>query len=328
MNAIIEVIIGPLMFPWECALQYFRQGDIFQGIGMLFPCVVSLIVALFFICIFLGILAFLCMLLYEMCINIFKFIIGCMQGMLQCCVNLKRMHQKRKQSKIEEKRREQRAKIEQERLRQEELKQPEYFKNCERFVNDFWQDFLDSPEEASVLLARLSARLENSGYFNWKQDFYADVEKKANETSRPSQKQRQKAFRKKNNQCFGDIEIDFNGVFVTPAQYQILSQTSKTRNLSRAQVLELCRKLAKTMAEFASFKEEQGFQPYVAKEENNEAFRLFGLTSESLNAESLKQAYRRLVQKYHPDRNREPNAVEMFQKVQRYYAYLEGLARS
>ncbi len=126
---------------------------------------------------------------------------------------------------------------------------------------------------------------------------------------------------------FGDLLIDFNGVFVTPVQYQILSQYSKTRTLSRVQVLELCRKLAETMAEFASFKEERGIQPYVKQEETNEALKLFGLTAENLTIESLKQAYRRLVRKYHPDRNKEPNAAEMFQKVQRYHAYLEGLAR-
>ncbi len=220
----------------------------------------------------------------------------------------------------------QRAKIEEERLRQEALKQQEIIHNCEKYVNEFLQDFFDSPEETNVLLARLKLKLEKSGYKNWRKDFYADAERKAKAYQRPSRKQRQKYSKEKTD--FGDLLIDFNGVFVTPIQYQILSKYSKTRNLSRAQVLELCRKLAETRPEFASFKEVRDIQPYVAKEENNEAFRLFGLTSETLTVESLKQAYRRLVQKYHPDRNKEPNAVEMFQKVQRYYAYLEGLARS
>ena len=246
-----------------------------------------------------------------------------LQWFRRCFKAIKEWIETRKLKRLERRR----AKIEKERLRQEELKQPEYFKNCERFVNDFWQDFLEDTEDTKVLLSRLKARLENSGYFNWQQDFYADVEKRAKETSRPSQEQRQKAFRKKNNQSFGDIKIDFNGVFVTPTQYQILCQNSKTRNLSRAQVLELCRKLAETRPEFASFKEEQSIQPYVRQEETNEAFKLFGLTSETLTVESLKQAYRRLVQQYHPDRNKEANAAEMFQKVQRYHAYLEGLAR-
>ena len=224
---------------------------------------------------------------------------------------------------------EQRAKIEQERLRQEALKQQEIIHNCEKYVNEFLQDFLDSSEETSVLLARLKLKLEKSGYENWQKDFYADVEKKAKAYQRPSQEQRQKASSQDGDfSNFGDLLIDFNGVFVTPVQYQILSKNSKARNLSGAQVLELCRKLAETRPEFASFKEVRDIQPYVAKDETNEAFRLFGLTSETLTVESLKQAYRRLVQKYHPDRNKEPNAVEMFQKVQRYYAYLEGLARS
>ncbi len=222
-----------------------------------------------------------------------------------------------------------RAKLEEEILRQEEFQHLEYLRNCEMYVNEFWQDFLDSSESTNVLLARLKLKLEKSGYENWQKDFYADVEKKAKAYQRPSQEQRQKASSQDGDfSNFGDLLIDFNGVFVTPVQYQILSKNSKARNLSRAQVLELCRKLAKTRPEFASFKEERGIQPYVAKGETNEAFRLFGLTKETLNAESLKQAYRRLVQKYHPDRNREPNAVVMFQKVQRYYAYLEGLARS
>ena len=224
--------------------------------------------------------------------------------------------------------REHRAKIEEERQRQDAIKQQEYRLICERYVNEFWNEYLDSTEDTDILLARLRFKFEKSGYRNWHQEFYADVEKRANETSRPPQEQREKTSVKETDfDCFGNLLIDFNGVFVTPEQYQILSQTTKTRNLSRAQVLELCRKLAETRPEFASFKEERGIQPYVAKEETNEAFRLFGLTSESLNAESLKQAYRRLVQQYHPDRNREPNTVEMFQKVQRYYAYLESLAR-
>ena len=222
----------------------------------------------------------------------------------------------------------QRAKIEEERLRQEALKQQEYFQNCEKFVNDFWRDFMDGPEETSVLLARLKLKLEISGYKNWRKDFYVDVEKKAKAYQRPSQEQRQNPSTEKTDfDCFGNLLIDFNGVFVTPEQYQILSQTTKTRNLSRAQVLELCRKLAETRPEFASFKEEQSIQPYVRQEETNEALKLFGLTAENLTIESLKQAYRRLVRKYHPDRNKEANAAEMFQKVQRYHAYLEGLAR-
>ncbi len=222
----------------------------------------------------------------------------------------------------------QRAKIEEERLRQEALKQQELFKNCEKYVNEFWRDFMDSSEETSVLLARLRLKLEKSGYKKWRRDFYANVKKKANKYQRSLQEQRQNSSAEETDfDNFGDLLIDFRGVFVTPAQYQILSKISKARNLSRAQVLKLCRKLAKTNPEFASFKEVRDIQPYVRAEETNEAFRLFGLTAETLTAESLRQAYRRLVQKYHPDRNREPNAVVMFQKVQRYYAYLEGMIR-
>ncbi len=53
------------------------------------------------------------------------------------------------------------------------------------------------------------------------------------------------------------------------------------------------------------------------------AYKTFGLTTETLTEESLKQSYRELVKKYHPDRNKAPNATEKFQKIQLYHALLQ-----
>ena len=53
------------------------------------------------------------------------------------------------------------------------------------------------------------------------------------------------------------------------------------------------------------------------------AYKTFGLTTETLTEDSLKQSYRELVKKYHPDRNKAPNATEKFQKIQLYHALLQ-----
>ncbi len=62
------------------------------------------------------------------------------------------------------------------------------------------------------------------------------------------------------------------------------------------------------------------------KREENEAYRLFGLSFETLTPDSLKQAYRRLMLKYHPDRNKNVDP-EMLQKIRRYCMYLKSELR-
>ena len=52
-------------------------------------------------------------------------------------------------------------------------------------------------------------------------------------------------------------------------------------------------------------------------------YRIFGLTPETLTAESLKKAYRSLCLQYHPDRNKQPDAAVKFDKVQRVYETLQ-----
>lgn len=52
-------------------------------------------------------------------------------------------------------------------------------------------------------------------------------------------------------------------------------------------------------------------------------YRIFGLTPETLTPQSIKKAYRDLCLKYHPDRNRQPDAAAKFDKVQRVYVVLQ-----
>lgn len=52
-------------------------------------------------------------------------------------------------------------------------------------------------------------------------------------------------------------------------------------------------------------------------------YRIFGLTPETLTAESLKKAYRSLCLQYHPDRNSRPDAAAKFDKVHRVYEALQ-----
>ena len=220
-----------------------------------------------------------------------------------------------------------RLKVEKKRQEQKLKKQPEYRRFCEELVTKFWVDYLDSPEDTAVLLARLKVALQNSGYLRWQEEFYDFIETRVHESTRPSKEQRQKANSEGFSEEFGDIRINFNGIFVTPAQYRILSKNEKAQSLSPDELIVLCRKLAEKLPEFRDFLEGKVVRTTQMLTNANEAYELFKLTPATLTEASLKQAYRRLVQQYHPDKNKDPKAAEMFQKVRRYYAYLEGELR-
>lgn len=223
-----------------------------------------------------------------------------------------------------------RNKVEKERLKAEKAyrererkKQPEYYLECEELVVKFWNSFFESPEDTAILLARLKVALQNSGYLRWQEEFYDFIETRVHESTRPSKEQRQKANSEGFSEEFGDIRINFNGIFVTPAQYRILSQNEKARSLSPDELIVFCRKLAEKVPEFRDFLAGKVVRTTQMLTNANEAYELFKLTPATLTEASLKQAYRRLVQQYHPDKNKDPKAAEMFQKVQRYHTYLE-----
>ena len=220
-----------------------------------------------------------------------------------------------------------RLKVEKKRQEQKLKKQPEYRRFCEELVTKFWVDYLDSPEETSVLLARLKVALQNSGYQKWQEEFYDVVEKQTKERTRPPKEQRQKASNQVKDEELDDIRINFNGLFVTAAQYRILSSDINAQSLSLEDLIIYCRKLAEKMPEFRDFLEGKVVRTTQMLTNANEAYELFKLTPATLTEASLKQAYRRLVQQYHPDKNKDPKAAEMFQKVRRYYAYLKGELR-
>ena len=217
----------------------------------------------------------------------------------------------------------QRARVEAERKKQEELKQQEYLRFCEELVTKFWNDYLDSSEKTSLLLKRLKVALQNSGYQNWKKEFYDVVAKRTQENVRPPKEQRQTANSEGFSEEFGGIRINFNGIFVTSEQCRILSKDKKATLLGSEELIVYCRKLAETMPEFRDFLSGKVVRTTQVQNNVNEAYELFGLTFETLTEVSLKQAYRYLSQLYHLDKNQNAKAKEMFQKVQSYHAFLE-----
>ena len=46
--------------------------------------------------------------------------------------------------------------------------------------------------------------------------------------------------------------------------------------------------------------------------------------AEGATAEQIRRAYRRLAMRYHPDRNKSPDAAEKFKQVREAYAVLSG----
>ena len=64
-------------------------------------------------------------------------------------------------------------------------------------------------------------------------------------------------------------------------------------------------------------------QEQAAKKQVNKYYEIFGLTPETLTEESLKQAYRKLCQKFHPDHNRSANADEKMAEINKIRQYLQ-----
>ena len=64
-------------------------------------------------------------------------------------------------------------------------------------------------------------------------------------------------------------------------------------------------------------------QEQAAKKQVNKYYEIFGLTPETLTEESLKQAYRKLCQKFHPDHNRSANADEKMAEINKLRQYLQ-----
>lgn len=217
-----------------------------------------------------------------------------------------------------------RRQLEKKCARVETVQQEERRLFCEQIVENFWNDFKNGSETDIVLIARLEFALENSDYKDWKK-LLQTVRIKLVEIPEDVRKNRQKS-RPKNSKAenLGKIQINFNGIFVTPQQYQILNRYPKVRSLLPDDVLELCRRLSERLSIFASFKEEHSVQLYTAQENYDEAYQLFNLKPNDLTEENLKQAYRRLVRKYHPDKDKTPDALKMFQKIQSYHTYLKG----
>ena len=222
-----------------------------------------------------------------------------------------------------------RKKVETEVKKQAAEKQAESYRLCEKLTESFWKDFWNGAE-LSILVNRIEFALQNSGYKGWKEEFFDVIGEKIMEIPEQFIHNREKLNGSEQGfdiDNLGDIRINFNGLFVTAAQYHILSCNAKAQSLCKEDLLVLCRKLAEKMPEFANFKEEHSIQLYVATKSTNEAYALFGLTFETLTETSLKQAYRRLAQMYHPDKNKEAYAAAIFQKVQKYHTYLKSELR-
>ena len=222
-----------------------------------------------------------------------------------------------------------RQKVKAEAQKQAAEKRAESYRLCEKLTENFWKDFWNGAE-LSILVSRVEFALQNSGYERWKEEFFDVIGEKIMEIPDQFIHNREKLSGNEpdlNMDNLNDIRLNFNGIFVTPKQYQILCKNAKAQTLSPEDVIILCRKLAEIMPEFANFKEEHSIQLYVATKSTNEAYALFGLTFETLTESSLKQAYRRLAQMYHPDKNKEAYASAIVEKVQKYHKYLKSELR-
>ena len=164
------------------------------------------------------------------------------------------------------------------------------------------------------------------------------------------QKAREEAERIKNK--YAKAKVFFQGIWVTRQQLSYLVNFSKVSGMQGKKLRDFLSNLGKTNPLFADFtqeaensqkeKEKAKWDSYSQTKQNhgyrttstntgqaqsaniNSFYQMFGLTPETLTSESLKRAYRELVKKYHPDKNKEPDAAEKFQRVQRCYKYLKG----
>ena len=230
------------------------------------------------------------------------------------------------QAKAKEEQRKQearRAKIEEARIKQERLKQLEYRNQCKELVNDFWNEFFDSDEETTVLLLRLRFALENSSYKNWETEFYDAVVDKVNVSTRPPKSARSQQQNHATGDDLGSFKMYFNGIWLTPAQYQILNNDPRVTNLHDEDLLDFCHKLAEKIPEFADFKQMASGMSYYVSDEVQEACNFMDVKYEDLSEESLKKAFRRLSLQYHPDRNKSANAAEMFSRLQKSHEILQ-----
>ena len=146
-------------------------------------------------------------------------------------------------------------------------------------------------------------------------------------------------------------KIFFQGIWVTHQQLQFLANHAEVSCMRGEKLRDFLINLGKTNSLFADFtqeaearrkekdeaqrnsynqtKQNQGYRTTSANTGQaqsanvNSFYQMFGLTPVTLTSESLKQAYRELVKKYHPDKNKEPDAAEKFQRIQRCYEYLQ-----
>lgn len=162
------------------------------------------------------------------------------------------------------------------------------------------------------------------------------------------QKAREEAERIKNK--YAKAKVFFQGIWVTQQQLSYLVNFSEISGMRGDKLRDFLSNLGKSNPLFADFAEEarqkekekakrysysqtkqnQGYRTGTASGSQpqsssvNSFYQMFGLTPETLTTESLKSAYRELVKKYHPDKNKTPDAAEKFQRVQRCYKYLKG----
>ncbi len=149
---------------------------------------------------------------------------------------------------------------------------------------------------------------------------------------------------------YAKAKIFFQGIWVTQQQLSYLVNFSEISGMRGDKLRDFLSNLGKSNPLFADFtqearqkekekakrysysqtKQNQGYRTGTASGSQpqsssvNSFYQMFGLTPETLTTESLKSAYRELVKKYHPDKNKTPDAAEKFQRVQRCYKYLKG----
>lgn len=226
-------------------------------------------------------------------------------------------------------------------------------KKEQRQTNYYDADISEIQERTKQLQALVGLKTARLKYGNSRQGFTSEAANPYYQEEEPQRKAPNSRFREQEERekqqylkqqeyeklCNTHISQFWNNFLINPEDTSLLLARLKSelRSSGYTKWQEKFHEVEKSAQEFSrsytgsgqakkhssNFDGVNEIRPYEAKEQKNEAYRLFDLSFDSLTPDSLKKAYHRLLLKYHPDKNNNNSSSEMIQKIQRYYAYLE-----